>query len=71
MRILLLVLLFLSAMTDGSAYKYYIADGPSMMPTIRAGERFEVDPDYYKEHRLERGDILVYHAPGDKLFIKR
>ncbi|AIQ65403.1 hypothetical protein PSTEL_22070 [Paenibacillus stellifer] len=70
--ILILFMLLVSGIGDHSAYKHYIADGPSMEPTISAGERLTVDTQYYSNHDFERGDLIVFNEPSeDVTFIKR
>ncbi|MDF2936939.1 MAG: signal peptidase [Paenibacillaceae bacterium] len=69
---LLLSLLFAGSNdTSSGALKAYIAEGPSMEPTIHAKDRFWVDTDYYAAHSVERGDLIVYETAGGKFYVKR
>jgi signal peptidase I len=72
MKILtLLVMLLFSGAKEELGYKHYVAEGPSMAPTIQSEDRLTVDPDYYEEHALQRGDIIIFNAPSGNLYIKR
>lgn len=72
MKILILfMMLMFPGITEDLGYKHYIAEGSSMAPTILAEDRLTVDPTYYKEHLIERGDIIVFAFPNGNLFIKR
>jgi signal peptidase I len=39
------------------------ASASSMEPTLRRGERFLADTDYYVSHRPSRGDVVIYRKP--------
>ena len=47
----------------------------SMEPTIKIGDDIIVDKFYYRKHRIQRGDIIVFHPPAPtdhkRTFIKR
>lgn len=51
----------------------FTVDGPSMMPTLRHGERLLVDKLTYRFSEPQRGDIVVFRYPSDprQHFIKR
>lgn len=51
----------------------FTVDGPSMMPTLRHGERLLVDKISYRFGEPQRGDIIVFRYPADpsQHFIKR
>lgn len=46
-------------------------DGESMMPTLEDGDRMIVNKIGYKIGEPERFDIVVFHAPEQKNYIKR
>jgi signal peptidase I len=55
--------------------------GESMTPTLRSGGLYVLDKGYYRDHAVERGDIVVfrhegetcikriYAVPGDRLLL--
>jgi signal peptidase I len=44
----------------------------SMSPTLVVGDRFIADISYYKTHRPDRGDVVIFKMPtNDVLFTKR
>lgn len=51
----------------------FTVDGPSMMPTLRSGERLLVDKLTYRFRDPQRGEIIVFRYPADPShhFIKR
>ncbi|HXW56494.1 MAG TPA: signal peptidase I [Candidatus Cybelea sp.] len=50
----------------------YKVASQSMSPTLIAGDRFAVDVRYYKTHRPERSDVVVFRTPtGDEVLTKR
>lgn len=51
----------------------FTVDGPSMLPTLRDGERLMVDKLTYRFRPPQRGDIVVFRYPADprEHFIKR
>lgn len=73
MQVLFIIMMMLiSGVTSSSEYKYYIAEGPSMAPTIVSEDRLTVDSTYYNEHNIERGDIIVFtDSVNGRDFIKR
>jgi len=48
-----------------------VVDGDSMMPTLENGDRMIVNKFSYKIGEPERFDIVVFHAPKQKDYIKR
>lgn len=48
-----------------------VVDGDSMMPTLADGDRMVVNKINYKINKPERFDIVVFHAPENKNYIKR
>lgn len=42
-----------------------------MAPTLKSNDRLIVDKTYYESHPIHRGDIIVYQAEKDRLYIKR
>ena len=48
-----------------------VVDGESMMPTLVNGERIVVNKVDYKLRDIKRFDIVVFHAPEKKDYIKR
>jgi len=48
-----------------------VVDGESMMPTLENGDRMIVNKIGYKIGDLHRFDIVVFHAPEKKDYIKR
>lgn len=51
--------------------KPFIVEGPSMEPTMYAKDRLSVDTAYYSDHAIERGDLIVFHATKEKVYVKR
>lgn len=51
----------------------FTVDGPSMLPTLRSGERLLVDKITYRFRSPEHGDVIVFRYPSDtrQHFIKR
>lgn len=49
----------------------YIVDGPSMKPNFHTGERIIVNKLLYEFREPKRGEVIVFHAPDNKDFIKR
>jgi signal peptidase I len=55
--------------------------GESMAPTLRSGGLYVLNTRYYRDHPVERGDIIVFHyrgetcikrvyaLPGERLFL--
>ncbi|WP_413381721.1 signal peptidase I [Alkalihalobacillus sp. 1P02AB] len=48
-----------------------VVDGESMTPTLQDGDRMIVNKFSYTLFEPERFDIVVFHAPGGKDYIKR
>ncbi|ATP39332.1 signal peptidase I [Solibacillus sp. R5-41] len=48
-----------------------VVDGDSMMPTLENGDRMIVNKFSYKIGEPERFNIVVFHAPEQKDYIKR
>lgn len=48
-----------------------VVDGESMMPTLENGDRMLVNKIGYSIGKPDRYDIVVFHAPDDKDYIKR
>ena len=48
-----------------------VVDGESMMPTLENGDRMIVNKFNYKIGEPKRFDIVVFHAPEQKDYIKR
>ena len=48
-----------------------VVDGESMMPTLNDGDRMIVNKIGYKIGGPDRFDIVVFHAPEGKDYIKR
>lgn len=74
MKLLIYVILFLFSIggsTEVNHYTYYIAEGPSMTPSILPNNKLIVDTEFYKDHPYERGDIIVFMAPNDNIYVKR
>ncbi|OXM87194.1 signal peptidase I [Paenibacillus rigui] len=51
--------------------KPFVVEGPSMEPTMHPKDRLSVDTTYYTNHAIERGDLIVFRATKDKIFVKR
>ena len=52
----------------------FVVDGPSMNTKFRHGQQLLVNKAVYKFlHEPERGDVIVFHSPGDRQgdYIKR
>jgi signal peptidase I len=47
--------------------KAYRAAGISMYPTLRIGDHFMIDRTAYERGGPERGDVVLFAAPGDSL----
>jgi signal peptidase I len=48
-----------------------VVDGESMMPTLEDGDRMIVNKIGYEVGEPDRYDIVVFHAPEEKDYIKR
>ncbi|MCZ8520078.1 MULTISPECIES: signal peptidase I [Paenibacillus] len=49
----------------------FIVEGPSMQPNFETGERLIVNKFIYRFAKPDHGEVLVFHAPSDKDYIKR
>jgi signal peptidase I len=49
----------------------FIVDGPSMQPNFETGERLIVNEIIYSIRKPHRGEVIVFHAPEGKDYIKR
>src|SRR5690348_14722599 len=49
----------------------FIVDGPSMHPNFFTGERLIVNEIIYKIRKPKHGEVIVFHAPEGKDYIKR
>lgn len=51
----------------------FVVEGPSMQPTLHAGESLLVDKLSYRFHPPQRGDIIIFKYPADpsRNFVKR
>lgn len=49
----------------------YVVEGPSMQPNFHTGERLIVNKIIYSFRKPERGEVVVFHAPQGKDYIKR
>ncbi|ANE47520.1 signal peptidase I [Paenibacillus swuensis] len=49
----------------------FIVDGPSMQPNFKTGERLIVNKIIYSIREPHRGEVVVFHAPEGKDYIKR
>lgn len=67
----ILLLFSLGGSDDGHQYKHLIAEGPSMTPTISANDHLLIDTGYYTDHPFIRGDLIVFVAPNENLYVKR
>ena len=67
--ILALVIFFLLQFTVQS----FVVIGSSMQPNFQEGERVIINKVFYRLHEPERGDVIVFHPPGDREedYIKR
>lgn len=52
-------------LSDPSRFKAYKMTSESMAPTLMPGERILVDVKYYRDHKPERGDIVLFEYPED------
>jgi signal peptidase I len=49
----------------------FIVDGPSMQPNFYTGERLIVNEIIYSIRKPKHGEVIVFHAPEGKDYIKR
>jgi signal peptidase I len=79
----LLLTTLVSTLVAGLATPFHttVVWGESMAPTLRSGGLYVLDTRYYRDHPVERGDIIVFHyrgetctkrvyaLPGERLFL--
>lgn len=58
----------LAAPADAARYTYMVVEvsGASMLPLVRPGENFRLLQGWYRDHAVERGDIVAYHYAGNR-----
>jgi signal peptidase I len=56
--------------TIGSLYQPTVVVGESMAPTLSDGKVIYIDRFYYKNHRPQRGEVVVFVHNGDT-YVKR
>jgi signal peptidase I len=49
----------------------FIVDGPSMQPNFETGERLIVNEIIYSIRKPHHGEVIVFHAPEGRDYIKR
>ncbi|MFD2682850.1 signal peptidase I [Bacillus seohaeanensis] len=67
----LLIAVGLAAIIRYFLFAPIVVDGLSMMPTLHNGDRMIVNKLSYSVGSPDRFDIVVFHAPEEKDFIKR
>ncbi len=67
----LLIAVALAAIIRYFLFAPIVVDGLSMMPTLQHQDRMIVNKLSYKIGEPERFDIIVFHAPEEKDYIKR
>ncbi|WP_071459424.1 signal peptidase I [Bacillus massilinigeriensis] len=67
----LLIAVVLAAVIRYFLFAPIVVDGLSMMPTLHDQDRMIVNKLSYKIGEPERFDIIVFHAPENKDYIKR
>lgn len=67
----LLVAVALAAVIRYFLFAPIVVDGQSMMPTLKHQDRMIVNKFSYQVGEPERFDIIVFHAPEQKDYIKR
>lgn len=67
----LIIAFLLAALIRFVLFTPIVVDGESMMPTLESGERMIVNKIDYKLSDIQRFDIIVFHAPEKKDYIKR
>jgi len=67
----LIIAFLLAALIRFVLFTPIVVDGESMMPTLESGERMIVNKIDYKLSDIQRFDIVVFHAPEKKDYIKR
>lgn len=67
----LLVALGLVLLIRWLLFAPFIVEGPSMQPNFHTGERLIVNKIIYDIREPKRGEVIVFHAPAEKDYIKR
>lgn len=67
----LLIAVILAAVIRYFLFAPIVVDGLSMMPTLKDQDRMIVNKLSYKIGQPDRFDIIVFHAPEQKDYIKR
>ena len=67
----LLIAFGLAAIIRFFLFTPIVVDGESMMPTLENGDRMIVNKIGYTVGKPDRFDIVVFHAPEQKNYIKR
>ena len=67
----LVIAFLLAALIRFVLFTPIVVDGESMMPTLESGERMIVNKLNYKIGDIQHFDIVVFHAPEKKDYIKR
>jgi signal peptidase I len=67
----LLIAVLLAAVIRYFLFAPIVVDGLSMMPTLKDQDRMIVNKLSYKIGEPERFDIIVFHAPENRDYIKR
>lgn len=67
----LLIAFGLAAIIRFFLFTPIVVDGESMMPTLKNGDRMVVNKIGYMVGEPDRYDIVVFHAPEQKNYIKR
>jgi len=67
----LLIAFGLAAIIRFFLFTPIVVDGESMMPTLENGDRMVVNKIGYMVGEPDRNDIVVFHAPEQKNYIKR
>ena len=67
----LIIAVLLAAVIRYFLFAPIVVDGLSMMPTLQDQDRMIVNKFSYKIGEPERFDIIVFHAPEEKDYIKR
>ena len=67
----LVIAVLLAAVIRYFLFAPIVVDGLSMMPTLHDQDRMIVNKFSYKIDEPERFDIIVFHAPENKDYIKR
>ncbi|EDL62891.1 signal peptidase I [Bacillus sp. SG-1] len=67
----LLIAVGLAALIRYFLFTPIVVDGLSMMPTLHNGDRMIVNKLSYRVGEPDRFDIIVFHAPEQKDYIKR